>query len=177
MVGPFTFTPRTEYSSDGGRIGFLTVERGETGGTYTLKVMKTTGEPVFTHAYPFIGIPIPRSVTDSVFDHVGLQPNGTVMFQPPALAKFKDEVKGRMPKFYSPVSQLYMNRDNTAWIQMRRSNPQAAAAVVLVDERGNQVATFDLPPRTRIVQATRDQIWAVVTDQDDLPSVVRFRIK
>jgi hypothetical protein len=177
MVIPFSFTPATIYSSDGDRIGFLSVEPSPTGGTYTLRVMTTSGKPVFTRAYPFVGIPIPRHVADSVIERMGIQPNGRQMFQPAAIAQFHEEARTRMLKFFSPVSLLYMNPDNTSWIQLRRSDPTAAASVILIDERGNQVATFDLPPRTRIVQATRDHIWTVVTDEDDLPSVVRFRVK
>lgn len=177
MAVPFTFRPVTEISADGSRIGFLTVEPTEKGGTYTLKVIRISGEPIFTRSYPFAGIAIPKNVADSVLERIGVGPNNRPMFQPAAVSKFREEAKGRMPKFYPPVSGLHLNRDNTAWIQMRRSNAQAPAAVVLIDERGNPVATFDLPPRTRIVQASRDQIWAVVTDEDDLPSVVRYRVR
>jgi hypothetical protein len=51
------------------------------------------------------------------------------------------------------------------------------SAAVLLDSIGNQLGTVRLPPRTRVVSGTRDVIWAVAMDVDDMPSVVRFRVR
>ena len=176
-VVPFTFSPWTQFSPDGARIAYLTVEPTDVGGTYTLKVTTTAGAPLLTRAYPFKGLPIPRSVVDSVLEHFGEQPNGRPIFQPEAMALFKDQLPKRMPKFYSPVSRVHLGAGNATWIQMRRPDPKAPATLVLIDDRGNQVASVELPPRHNVLAISRDQLWAQVLDDDDLPSVVRYRIK
>jgi hypothetical protein len=175
-VVPFTFSPVTQFSPDGKRVAFLSVEPTDAGGTYSLKILSTTGAPILTRSYPFKGLPIPGSVVDSVMENFGKQPDGRVFFQPEALTFFKEQLKSRMPKFYSPVSRVHLGAGNATWIQMRRPDPKSVAAVILVDERGNQVATFDLPPKHTVLAISRDQLWAQVTDDDDLPSVVRYRI-
>jgi hypothetical protein len=176
-VVPFMFSPATTVSADGKRLAFLTVEPGEGGGTYTLRIMSTAGEPILTRSYPYKGVPIPGSVVDSVMEHFGQQANGRSFFQPEALTSFKDQLKTRMPKFYAPVSRVHLGRDNATWIQMRRPDPRLPAMMVQVDARGEQIGAFDLPPRHTVMYISRDQLWAMVTDEDDLPSVVRYRLK
>ena len=80
-----------------------------------------------------------------------------------------------MPKVYPPLSAMTLGADGTTWIS-GRITPKGRT-VTAIDARGNQLFTVELPPKTRLVQANRTTLWTVQTDADDLPSVVRYRVR
>jgi hypothetical protein len=69
---------------------------------------------------------------------------------------------------------MYFGRDNTVWITRRRT-AEGVVAVVL-NSRGDQVASVLLPPRSRILEASLGELLVSETDADGLSSVVRYRV-
>jgi hypothetical protein len=42
--------------------------------------------------------------------------------------------------------------------------------------KGQFLGRVPMPPRTTLIQADGDSFWAITRDEDDLPSVTRFRL-
>lgn len=174
-VVPFTFTPATVFSPDGSRFANITAEVGDAGGTYTIVMFSTRGDTIFRREYPFTGTRIPSAAADSMLDGIGIGSDGKPFFPPPATARLRDEIRPKMPKVYAPWSTLILGSDGTAWA-IGREAPDGRT-VTAIDPKGNQLFTVDLPAKTRLVQANRTTLWTIQTDDDDLPSVVRYRIR
>jgi hypothetical protein len=172
---PFTFPPATEYASDGSHFAFLTVESSGTMGFYTVTVIRTTGDTVFSRRYPFAGKPIPRSAVDSALDAIGAPLGPGRRGSAPASSKMRELARARIPPVYAPVSGLVVGQDNTTWVQLGKT--AGGTPVVALDAKGNAIASIVVPPRSRLVQASLVHVWVLETDDDGLSSIVRYRLK
>lgn len=172
---PFTFYPVIQFSPDGSRFGFLSGEVVGKRGSYTITMFSTKGDTIFQRAYPFSGDPIPKSVVDSAIERIGRSADGKPTFPPDVSLKLRELARPRVPQIYAPLSNMLIGIDATVWV-MGRVTPQGTTATAM-DQRGTPLFVVDLPPRTRLVQANRTTLWTIQTDDDDLPSVVRYRIK
>lgn len=172
---PFTFPPAVVFAPDGSRFANITTEVGEKSGTFTVVMFSSQGDTIFRRAYPFVGTPIPPSVADSALNAIGVSSDGKPFFPPDVSVRLREAIRPKMPKVYSPVSSMILGLDGTAWVSGRVT--PSGRAVIAIDARGNQIFTLDLPPRTRLVQANLTTLWAIQTDEDDLPSVVRYKVR
>jgi hypothetical protein len=181
---PFTFQPVTVFSDDGSRYGTLTVEWAGTGGTYTVAVFSTPdGAVQFKRSFPFTGVPIPSRSLDSAVNQIGLTETGALsapMYaQPEVMEKMRAMARERLPKYYPPVSVggLDLGEDGTVWVTMRRPSPKAGRPVMALDATGNPLFTILLPPRARLAAASLSTLWLLVSDEDDVTSLVRYTVK
>ena len=79
-----------------------------------------------------------------------------------------------VPKYFWPIGRGSMADDGTTWLQLRGNTPNAQWLVVSPQGKLTGVATL---PRSADILLIQDGVWAVVKDDDDVPSVVHFRIK
>jgi hypothetical protein len=172
---PFVASPNLGYAQDGSRYGFILVDNIERdGGVITVRSYRRDGTLEFERKIPFKGEPIPAHVRDSALASFLPRP-GEPTEGPPDLGKrFQDIARSRMPSFYPPVSGLLFGMDGTTWIRLRMKNDVQSAQVL--DARGNLIGVVNPPKRTFIHRATRTHIWVTERDEDDLVSVVRYRI-
>jgi hypothetical protein len=162
---PFTVSP------DGKRMGYARAHvEGVTGGRIQLIVLTDDGDTLVTRSHPFTGTPIPKATVDSAVDAMAnsLAPNATFA------ETFRADAPKLVPTVYSPISTMLFGRDSTAWIGLRTTT--AERQWMVVDWRGEPIATLMLPRKLRVVAADRAHVWAVWYDDDDVPSVVRYRV-
>ena len=101
-----------------------------------------------------------------------------------------------IPPSKAPLQGLVMGRDGNIWVRVavpserippselvpqspdgppvRRFRSRNTYEVFAPD--GRFLGRVPMPPRTNVVQAGGDYIWCISRDDDDLPSIVRFRI-
>ena len=60
---------------------------------------------------------------------------------------------------------------------MRRPSPKAGRPVMALDATGNPLFTILLPPRARLAAASLSTLWLLVSDEDDVTSLVRYTVK
>jgi hypothetical protein len=167
---PFSMVSQLEFSLDGGRFATLTSDMNDKGGSYTLSMFTTRGDTVFRRTYPFAGIPITRSVADSAIKVIE-----SVRGRPPAVsAKLAELTRARLPRVYPPFSAMILGLDGTTWLQTAGPGQRRAVAF---DKRGMPLFEVPLPPRTRVWQANLTTLWAIQKDDDDVGSIVRYRIR
>ncbi len=172
---PFLLAPTTAVSVSGDRIASLSARltsRDE--GVYSVSLLRSNGDTVFSRSYPFRGVPIPRSAIDSTL--ATYIPKAGAPSEGPAdlPLRFQALARERMPSVYTPVQSLLLGLDNTIWLGMRPDS--AGTRFVALDERGDEIGSVLIPPQSRVLQATARQMWLGVADADGLASLVRYRI-
>lgn len=91
-----------------------------------------------------------------------------------AQAFARDSVQ--LPRFLPLIDAVVAGRDGTIWLRRQGWGAPRGEYLVL-DRDGRILANVAVPPRTRILQAQRDRVWAEVTDELDVPTVVRYRVR
>jgi hypothetical protein len=167
---PFKTYPSLSYATDGTRFGSVTHTYGEKTGTYTVRVMRSTGDTMFIRTFPYTGIPIPKAVRDSALDRVG-----STRYSPAARSRLRDMAQPLTPLIYSAVSSVLHGKDNITWLEMRPT-PAGHEAIAL-DAKGTPMLSVLLPAGVRITDGSGTRLWGIHTDDDGLQHVVRYRIR
>ena len=82
-----------------------------------------------------------------------------------------------MPDAYPPVTALVPGADGSVWL--RREIPPGADVALwdVVDSDGAVVAAVRAPVSLRVLHADGTRVWGTLTDEMDVPSVVRYRLR
>ncbi|HEV8150086.1 MAG TPA: hypothetical protein VGP61_07890, partial [Gemmatimonadales bacterium] len=78
-----------------------------------------------------------------------------------------------VPSERIPEEELAPPRDKTMPVSHFRTPP----AYELFATDGRLLGRVNFPPRSRLMQADGNTVWALLRDENDLPAVVRFRIE
>lgn len=162
---PFVADPVSVFSP-AGHVAFVDAEE-RPAPTIVVRHFSIKGDTTRVVRLPYAARPVTSAMIDSVVS---------------ALAKslkregHEDLVRKAivLPKFDWPIGQAALGDDGTTWIQIRGTTPTAEWLVV--SPQGRLVGRLMLPRSTEIL-LVQDGIWAVVKDQDDVPSVVRYRLR
>jgi hypothetical protein len=166
---PFAIAPYDYVSPDGSRIAILTTDtEGEHKGTFQVTVLGQAGDTVFSRRYPFKEEPIPGSVLDSAM--TARIKNLQERF-PGAVAAMR---KAKVPTVYPPVSRFFLAQDSTVWVRLRQTGD--LVPWVILSPRGEPVDTLRLPPTLRPVEASNNQLYLIERDENDVESILRFRL-
>jgi hypothetical protein len=168
---PFLTYPSMVYSTNGTRFGTFTHTFNGGGGTYNVIVVKTNGDTVFSRTYPFTGKPIPAAIRDSAIERIRFLKT----YEPRIQAALSDLVKPLTPRVYRAVEGLVIGRDNTTWLSMRADG--STKEVVALNDKGDPILSVRIPSNAELKEASLTMLWVVEKDADDLPSVVRYRIR
>jgi hypothetical protein len=183
---PFMIWPSIGVTPTGSRIGLMTVSNSRPDGgeisvtTWSLanwsKARDSDGrlKVEFSKTIPFKGVAIPSRVRDSVL--AAFIPAGGRPSEGPAELpqRFQAMARERMPSFYNPVESLILGLDQTVWLLRPTRNDQWSADVY--DGKGNLLGRVEPARKTRIRFGTATHIWTTQRDEDDLISIVRYRI-
>jgi hypothetical protein len=171
---PLAMRPQIVFASGGSRFAFLTADQSAPQGSWTLTVIEADGDTVFVRTQPFTGEPISAAVADSAIAAMAPGP-GQPRESGSDPSRFQAAARERMPIVYAPIERVVPAIDGTTWLTMRDS--AEGSDVLVLDARGETVATASLPPRSRIHDATATHVWMTEVDAFDLVSVVRYRIE
>lgn len=82
------------------------------------------------------------------------------------------------PDYRRAVDEVWTARDGGVWIQYVRpeGDPEAPTRFLVLDPDGRPRGRVELPPDTEIEWSRDDTVWAVETDDFDVPWLVRYRI-
>ncbi|MES2306287.1 MAG: hypothetical protein V4558_12305 [Gemmatimonadota bacterium] len=75
---------------------------------------------------------------------------------------------------YPPVRRVVLGRDNTVWLELRTES--GGHRWLALDPRGISLGTVLLPDGVSLEVAERGTLWGLVTDDDGLRGVVRYRV-
>jgi hypothetical protein len=171
---PFAAAIREAISADGMRVGFLstTTVSGPTG-TYSVTVVRSSGDTAFARAYSYAPVRISAAAKDSVLALIiqrGRIPTPEGRFPG---EEFANKVRPLIPATYAPVLDLLLGDDDTTWLLMRDA---AKARYRALDGAGNVIGEVALQSGSRLARATRAALWVIENDDDGVPSIVRYRL-
>jgi hypothetical protein len=179
ITTPFFARPQFNASHRGTRIASLTLEyEGPRANTMRMVVISGGGDTVYARNYPFSAAPVPRSVADSAMAAViNRAVSMDVQLNLTGGATLASAVRAGMkiPPVYPAFTSMVIADDGTAWIGLRTESGAPARFMVL-DATGNITGIAVMPPRVRPLTVSASHVWGVELDEDDVPSVVRFRV-
>ncbi len=79
----------------------------------------------------------------------------------------------KAPPRFPPVRTVLVGRDGSLWIEGWGTNVRPWT---VLRPDGSTLGTITLPGRAKLAVADLKQIWSIELDEDDLPSIVRYRI-
>lgn len=165
----------------------------------SLWAVSSTGDAVFV-----VDRPLSRSADVSRFRVTRLNARGDTVFSrtyrytPQALSRevrnrFEEAAKARpvlrragvdpeavvralaLPNFLPPITEVVAGRDGTVWLKREAFEREQVDWMVL-DARGEVIATLRLPAKLQVHQADRRNVWGVLPDEMDVPQVIRYRV-
>lgn len=151
-------------------------ERGE----FRVTKLGLDGDTVFSEAFAYVPRPIPPELPDSLARAFSACPPSL----PPRMAA-GCPAPGRAlelareglfaPAYFPPVSAMLPGRDGTIWLEREEAEGGESRWWIL-DERGRAVGSVALPAKVRVMAVERDRAWGMVTDELDVPYIVRYRV-
>jgi hypothetical protein len=110
-------------------------------------------------------------------------PGGGVPFDPNARAVPPDAqaIQNRLreamrfPEFRLPISNAWLDAAERVWI--RRAAESDPARWMIVEADGRPMGEVQLPADVRLLWSRGDTLWAAAPDADDVPWLVRYRLR
>lgn len=133
---------------------------------FGLTRVRLSGDTVFSVRKPYTPIPIPAVITDSIVARYTRSFNEAVV---------RDVIF--LPPFYPPVDAVVVARDGRTWLGREAAVGATVQRWEVFDEDGQPLAALDLPAGLTVHDAADDTVWGVVTDELDVPYVVRIPIR
>jgi hypothetical protein len=171
---PYVSSPMDAASPDGSRLFIVDASiDGANAGTFAVTALDREGKTVYNRRYPFAPVPLSRHVADSAINanYTRIRSRGGVSAD---LANaYKREA--HIPPMYPPLSYagLVVGRDLSAWINIKSPD---RAVYYRISPEGNLAGAISLPKNATLAAADKDHVWVLEADEDDIQSVVRYRI-
>ena len=155
-------------ASTGGRIGVaLPVVRDRRSPQVRLILISAQGDTITDHVYPIHAIPLSSRSADSIrTDRINNSHSAA------AIAGWKAV---KIPPYFRPFEFLVVGREGSLWLGQHADKGERAWLVV--GPTGVTRGTVMLPGGVRIQIADGDDIWGTTDDEDDVESIVHYRIR
>ncbi len=165
---PFLPATRFRVSSNGAFI-VSAVARGESRGKSSLvdvHLRSTTGQHVFRRTLTIQAGRVPPSSIDSVLVVAR-------MIRPIKVAELRKTLI--VPEIMPPLARVYVSSSGSVVLQLQPGGP--TIRYVALNARGDSVGTFTLPRSFEARLAVEGALWGVERDEDDVPTIVRYRYR
>jgi hypothetical protein len=184
---PFVAGLAPAASPDGRRVALaIPGTSGRDTATLSLTIINQAGDTVGARVLTFAALPISRAARDSAIEAI-LNPQGrsvvvgqgvnpaSVPPTPPAVTqRLREELNARVPYVHPAVRSVHVAANYWIWLERTRSS--SGSLYEVYDERLNLAFGVRVPPRSALVHMTATHIWTRELDDDDLPSIVRYRM-
>jgi hypothetical protein len=138
-------------------------------GTIKVRALRSSGAEAWARSYEYRPRELERRAADSVLAarQRSLQRNGGT----------PDEVKRLLflPEYRPPVSGAFVATDGTLWLRREAGGKQTEYWIIAPD--GTLTGRATVPSRTTLMAATGDWVWGTELDDDDVPAIVRYRVR
>ena len=137
--------------------------------TYGVVALNLDGDTVWTTRVPYEPKPVDRAIVDSVLRSTmrsamrsGLSPD-------------EAEKALYLPNFLPPVTGGFVATDGSIWL--RREDDGRSVSYDVLHTNGNFAAQLSVPSNVTLRAARDNYVWGVELDENDVPTVVRYRIQ
>jgi hypothetical protein len=137
-------------------------------GTYRVLRVDENGATQFDRRLSYVTSPVTQAEVDS---------NRAMLEK--ALASSPPELLSARPNLepastHPPIRRIVLGEDGTTWLEEYSAQPERPW--IMLDKSGNHAGRVILPINVRLMAANLQHIWAIETDADDVPGIVRYRI-
>jgi len=112
---------------------------------------------------------VPTSMTRAAWDSI-IATRTKLRLSPPAHTAWTGLTA---PPRFPPLRSALIGRDGSVWIEGWGKNVRPWT---VLRPDGSTLGRLNLPGRAKLAVADLQQIWTIELDQDDLPSIVRYRL-
>jgi hypothetical protein len=136
--------------------------------SFRVERFSSNGRAVLDVDIPYTPQEISAATLDSLYS-VGINP---------VFSKTTNEeyVQGiRHIRYDVPVTSLVVGRDGTIWLRREALGLRNVQWLIL-DPQGKQIGQITTPAGLTILEAERGQVWGVITDELEVPYVVRYSV-
>jgi len=168
VAEPFPTTPVYGVSPDSRLAAVVSMQMESQ--LLNVVMLDAEGDTLVSEEHGFEGIPIPRSLSDSL---VNARVSGIRPYNP-ALARLYAE-RARIPPYLPPAVSVIVGDDGTLWIEQWRSGQQRP--YVVLDSSARGIGRLALPWSSRVAAGNAQLVWIVERDEVGLESLVRYRIR
>jgi hypothetical protein len=177
---PFLADPADAVAPDGRGVATLTTDPlSSTAGVARLTVINSTGDTAFARLFPFEGVPISQAEVDSVvkarvapFDRASGRRSGE---HNAAIAELREGLREAIPPAHAPFRNVRFGSDSTIWLGLRQTSE--GQPFMLLDDKGEPIATVVLPPNRRLLTISRNELWAITDEtRGVIGAILRYRI-
>lgn len=167
-VQPFDDSPSAEYAADQRRVYVIDRHAASNGTTsYGVVAIGNDGDTAWVRRYPYAPLPMDRAVADSVRKRM-YRMYGSRYPQ----SMIDDSLY--IPKFQPPVSEATAGEDGTLWLRREKWSPTTKFDVL--DAEGQLIARVEAGRSVRIRWVSGTTAWGQELDENDVPTLVRYRI-
>lgn len=177
LVQPWDDTPLFAVAADGSSV--VRVDRAlPEGGEPVFRVTRFSpeGRRLFSRVFRYPPVPIEAGWrrewgAKMARDIAEVRPVGNVRALADVLAR---EVF--VPAVMPPVTAVVAGTDGTVWLR-REERGGATVEWLVLDASGRLSASVRTPAGLTVQQASRTHVWGTITDDLDVPYVLRFRVE
>ena len=165
---PFCFAPLTDFAPDGRRIATVLPGASSAPGSasYRLIVVAAAGDTTLARDYTYTPISVPPDTVESVL---------ALRLKNEKRQEFIDAYRSvKPPDSYPALSRILVGRDDTIWLETYSRSGDRIWRVLGPD--GATLGDVAVPRGIHIMVASREAFWGTDTDENDLASIVRYRI-
>jgi hypothetical protein len=164
-----TFSDQTlvDLAGDGGWIAVVErpVATSADSAAYRVSSVTASGDTLFSAEVPYEPLALPGEVVDSIVDR----------YAEGGRSRSRIRETLFLPDHYPPVSDVVAGEDGTVWVSRER-RPGASRAWDVFGPDGTLLARMEMPAAFRLHQARQGEVWGVLTDELDVPYVVRYPV-
>ncbi len=161
LASPFPNRSFLQVNQDGSRAAVAMADlTGAEAGTFSLTVVSSEADTLFTRTYPFEGVVIGDGERSRAVERV-VGRSGIKASDVP------------VPPVYPPLTGLLIGRDDLIWVEFRVARDERRY-LVLDSAEGDPRGIVVLPADSRIAVASRHRVWALERDALDVESVVQY---
>jgi hypothetical protein len=175
---PIPDAPIIRFGRDRVMVLDRTVTRDEESRAVTIRMFGPDGSLLWSRRYPYDAVPLPSSEADSLIGEriAGFQRFAALegrLSPEEAERVYRREV--RAPAYRPPVRSAYLADDGRIWMEwaVRAGTP---ARWMVLNQRGELLASFAVPALLDVRAIHGDDVWAVETDDLDVPYLVRYKL-
>jgi len=150
---------------------------GEDSPSFRLTRWTAAGDTLFDRSYRYEPTPLPRTAIDSVLD--GRAESWSEMRDGVSYEEMRGLLAEALfaPEFLPPVESLFLGRDGTVWLRPHSLGDAETVRWWMLGPNGDVEAFVDLPVDLRFLAGDRRTVWGSVTDEFDVPYLVRYGLE
>jgi hypothetical protein len=181
---PGAVQPRYDVAQDGNRVVIVHQDLASASPTVRVTVLSPRGDTLVARSFPITAAPARQDELTqflSMLRHDMEAPNrGRAMYDKRFVDEVEQKLRAASPRVVAPISLVQLGIDNSIWLALAAQKDSQPWLVL--DPKGNPIGKVMLRSGGIggggfiTAAASRERLWGIQTDSDDVPSIIRYRV-